>query len=143
MSEPTDNRSKENGSAIAQLAYASFIEKGMFVVSLLLFLTFTLYILGVIPPYLSVEQLTQDWRLNLQAYLERTGVDTGWSWLSYLSYSDFLDYLGIFLLASLTLPSYLLLGIRFLRQKDRAYALLVLLEVIILLLAISGVLTQT
>ena len=77
---------------------------------------------------------------GLEQYLAATGIHTGWSWLTMLGKGDFLNFIGIAFLAGVTLACYGAVTPIFFRKKDRVYAWLAVVEVLVLALAASGVL---
>ena len=56
-----------------------------------------------------------------------------------LGYGDFVNFIGIVILAGVTVPCYLAIIPMFVKKKDMIYALLALLEVIVLTAAASGI----
>ena len=74
-------------------------------------------------------------------YLQRTGTPTGWGWLALVHQGDIANLVGIALLAGCSLPPLLALLPLYLKQRDWAMATICLLEVAVILLAASGVLT--
>ncbi|MEW6264903.1 MAG: DUF1634 domain-containing protein [Thermodesulfobacteriota bacterium] len=123
-----------------QILYAQVLEIGMYLGLLILFLTFALYIFGWVNPHVPLEELPRCWSLSVHDYLQATGIQPGWSWLGKLGRSDFLNFIGIALLSGVTIICYLAIIPTLLKQKDKVYALLALLEALILGLAASGIL---
>ena len=131
-----------------QLLYAKILQAGMYAGLALLFVTFALYTSGIVQPAVPVEQLPDYWTMSVQEYLEATNNDhlhrehpvSGWSWLSVLGKGDYLNFLGIALLSAVTIVCFLGIVPTLIRKKDKAYAAMALLEVVILTLAASGIL---
>ena len=69
-----------------------------------------------------------------------TQIEKGWSWATHLGQSDFLTFAPIAFLASVTVICYLTILPIFFKRKDFIYATLVIAEVMVLVLAASGVL---
>jgi membrane protein YdbS with pleckstrin-like domain len=63
----------------------------------------------------------------------------GWNWVGQLNKGDFLNYIGIALLALLTVVCYLVLLPGYIRRKDWIYTSFCIAEVVVLLLAASGI----
>jgi hypothetical protein len=132
-----------------QLLYAKILQIGMYIGLALLLLTFALYASGIVEPAIPVEQLPDYWTMSVHDYLEATNHDhvhreqpvTGWSWLSVLGKGDYLNFLGIALLSAVTIVCYAGIVPTLIRKKDRVYATLALLEIAILTLAASGILS--
>ena len=78
--------------------------------------------------------------MNVHDYLEHANIKPGWSWLRMLNYGDFINFIGVALLAGVTIICYLAIVPILLRNNDKVYALLALLEALILSLAASGIL---
>jgi len=123
-----------------QIAYAKILDKGMKIGIVILFITFIIYLTGILTPYIPVKELPQYWSLSVHEYLEATGIQAGWSWLHRLNRGDFLNFVGIAFLSGVTIVCYLrILPILF-RKKDTAFAVIAILEVLVLVLAASGLL---
>ena len=103
-----------------------------------MFLTYLLYVTGIMEPYVSMELVTKFWSLPVHDYLTENNVPTGWGWARLLNKGDFLNFLGIALLAGLTIICYIPVIFAYLKKKDTAYAVIALLEVIVLCVAASG-----
>lgn len=123
-----------------QIRYAGILEKGMYIGLLILFITFIIYAFGFMKPYIPMNEISGYWSMNVHDYLKAANIKTGWSWLGMLHRGDFINFIGIAILAGVTIICYLSIIPILLRNKDRVYALLALLEVIILSLAASGIL---
>ncbi len=123
-----------------QVRYASILEKGMYVGLLLLFITFAIYALGIMRPYIPLDRISSYWSVNVHDYLHHANIKTGWHWVGMLHYGDFLNFIGIAILAGVTIICYLAVIPILLRNKDWVYATLAFLEVLVLSLAASGIL---
>lgn len=123
-----------------QVVYATILDWGMKLGLLGIIITFIIYLFGILPPYIPVEDLPRYWKLNVHKYLEVTGIQSGWTWLKLISKGDFLNFLSIAFLAGLTIICYLRILPIFIKKKDTPYVILTLLQVLILLLAASGLL---
>ncbi|MBI4965485.1 MAG: DUF1634 domain-containing protein [Desulfomonile tiedjei] len=123
-----------------QLIYASILEKGMLLGLLLVLVTYAIYVLGLIKPYVPTDEITKCWEMNVHDYLDHCHIHAGWAWVSLLGYGDFLNFAGIVLLAGVTLICFISIVPVLWRQNDKLYAVLALGEVIILGVAASGIL---
>ncbi len=123
-----------------QLAYSKLLDSGMKLGLLLLIITFIVYLSGILPPHVPVNDLPTYWKLPVHKYLVATGIHPGWAWLGMLGKGDFLNFIGIVFLAGVTILCYLRILPVFLKKKDTIYAVLAILEVLVLTLAASGVL---
>ena len=122
-----------------QLLYARILEKGMIIGLLTLLVTFAIYAFGILEPHIALDKISQYWTLNVHDYLEHANIKSGWAWLGLLKYGDFINFIGVAILAGVTILSYLAIVPTLLKNKDYVYAVLALLEVIILSLAASGI----
>ena len=125
----------------AQLVYATLLDWGARIGFLLLVAGFAVYLLGWLPPHVPVEQLPGLWNQPVSVYLQRTGTPPGWGWLALAHRADLLNLVGVALLAACSLPPLLAVIPLYLRRRDRLFAALCALQVVVIALAASGVLT--
>ena len=123
-----------------QILYARILEKGMYIGLLILFITFGLYTFGIMDPYIPLDKISNYWSMNVHDYLEHAGIKDGWAWLGMLKYGDFINFIGITILAGVTIICYAAIVPTLLKNKDTVYAILAVIEVIILSAAASGIL---
>jgi uncharacterized membrane protein len=132
-----------------QLLYAKILASGMYTGLCILLLTFAIYLSGVVQPAIPIDRLPEFWTMDVAHYLEAVNTRylhhehllTGWAWLSVLEHSDYLNFVGIVVLSTVTLVCFLGIIPALLRKRDYAYAAIAVVEVVILTLAASGVLT--
>ncbi|MEW6327698.1 MAG: DUF1634 domain-containing protein [Thermodesulfobacteriota bacterium] len=129
---------KKPGASGEQVVYAGVLEKGMLVGLGILVVTFVVYLLGILEPYVPVGDLSRYWSMNVHDYLHVANITPGWWWASQLGKGDFLNFIGIVLLAGVTIICYAAIIPTLLKKKDIVYAVLALLEVIVLAAAASG-----
>ncbi|NLI81843.1 MAG: hypothetical protein GX443_09175 [Deltaproteobacteria bacterium] len=135
-----DHRDDSLQAGPEQVLYAYILEKGMYFGLLFLILTFLLYVLGVISPYIPKADISRYWSLNVSDYLHTAKIEAGWAWLSMVGYGDFLNFVPIVILAGITIICFAAIVPLLWKEKDRVYACLAVLEVLILVLAASGIL---
>ena len=131
-----------------QLLYAKVLEIGMYIGLVILFVTFGVYVSGIMAPAVPLDQVSNYWHLGVHEYLETVNQNhlqlahppRGWAWLTMLGKGDFLNFIGIAILGGVTIICYLAIIPTLLRKKDNAYVAMALLEVIVLSLAASGIL---
>lgn len=123
-----------------QLIYASILDKGMKLGLLAIVVTFTLYASGVMTPHVPIGDLPKYWSMPVKDYLAATSIHTGWSWLGMLGKGDFVNFIGIALLAGVTIACYIAIMPVFLKKKDKVFFIISLIEVVVLLVASSGIL---
>ena len=123
-----------------QIVYAKILEKGMYIGLLLLIITFVIYAAGIMKPFIPLDEVSQYWSLSVDDYLHAAGVHAGWTWLGMLKYGDYLNFVPIAILAGVTIICYLAIVPGLLKSNDKVYAVLALLEALILAIAASGIL---
>jgi hypothetical protein len=123
-----------------QLTYADLLDKGMKIGLLMLIVTFIIYLTGIIEPYIPVRDLPNYWSHSVHDYLEHAGIHAGWSWLFMIHKGDFLNFAGIVFLAGVTIICYARIIPILLRKKDTVFVVIAVLEVLVLVLAASGLL---
>jgi hypothetical protein len=130
-----------------QMLYAKILASGMYAGLGLLLVTFALYATRLIPAAVPIEELPNYWTLSAHEYLEainheylhRDALVLGWGWVAVLNKGDFLNFIGIAVLAAVTVICYLGILPSLFRKKDWVYGTIALLEVIVLVLAASGI----
>jgi len=126
-----------------QVRYAGILEKGMYAGLVCLFLTFALYVSGIMKPYIPLDDLPRYWSMRVGheegEYLHEAEIPQGWGWVRMLGYGDFLNFVGIAVLAGVSVLCYMAIIPLLLKQKDFIYAALALLEVLVLAVAASGI----
>jgi len=123
-----------------QLLYAKILERGMYIGLLVLFVTFGLYAFGIVDPYIPLDKISDYWSMNVNDYLKHAEIKAGWAWLGMLKYGDFINFIGVAILAGVTIICYAAIVPTLLKNNDKVYAILAVLEVIILSAAASGIL---
>jgi hypothetical protein len=128
------------GDGRADLQYARCLGIGTGLAFLLIVAALAAYLSGAVAPHIPLRDLPSLWSLPLQAFLRAADAPTGWSWLSLAGRGDYLNFVGISLLASVTGAAYFCALFFYLRRRDRLYAVLAAAQLLILLAAASGLL---
>jgi hypothetical protein len=136
--EPTDE----------QLLYANILEKGMLVGLILMFITFGLYVFGIMPAAIPLNEIAGYWNQPVHDYLEAINhnylnwdhLPTGWSWLKLIGKGDFVNFIPIAILSGVTIVCYAAIVPGLFRRGDKAYGIMAIAEALILALAASGLL---
>ncbi|MCK5192165.1 MAG: hypothetical protein KAQ71_00045 [Desulfobulbaceae bacterium] len=123
-----------------QLLYAKILERGMYLGLLILLITFGLYAFGVMDPYIPLDKISKYWSMNVNDYLHHANIKPGWAWVGMIKYGDFVNFIGIAILAGVTILCYAAIVPTLLKNKDTVYAIIAILEVIVLTVAASGIL---
>ena len=108
---------------------------------LALIITFIVYLTGLFAPYIPVNDLSKYWGMPVHEYLEHTKIHPGWAWLNMLNKGDFLNFIGIAFLAGVTMICYIAIIPILFKKKDTVYGVIAIIEVLVLALAASGILS--
>ena len=123
-----------------QVIYANILVIGVWIGLALLFVTYFIYLSGLMPSHVEMSLITQNWDKGVNEYLEITQSPHGWGWVAFLGNGDFLNYIGFAFLALMTIVCYLVLLKGYFAKKDWVYATIALLEIAVLSIAASGLL---
>ncbi len=130
---------KHNGRATPeQITYANMLFYGCWGGLAIMAVTYVLYVSGLITPHVPLSQVPLMWSQPVGTYLELGKVPHGWGWAVLIAKGDFLNFIGIVLLAGMTLVCYLPLIPVFMKRKEYVFATLALAEIFVLALAASG-----
>lgn len=128
------------GASREQILYANILNAGMLIGLVSLIIIFILYVSGVLSPLIPLEEVQTYWILSVHKYLESSGIEAGWAWFGELQYGDMLNYIPIAFLSLLTIICYLSLIPGLIRKRDTTYTVIAIVEIIVLLVAASGIL---
>jgi len=123
-----------------QLAYAGLLNTGMKLGLLMLVISFTIYVFGILTPHIPVRDLPKYWSMPVKDYLKAADIHAGWYWMGMIGKGDFLNFIGIAFLSSVTIFCYIRIIPILFRKKDTVYGILAIIEVFVLTLAASGIL---
>ncbi|MFP3984261.1 MAG: hypothetical protein ACLFV2_11310 [Desulfurivibrionaceae bacterium] len=132
-----------------QVIYGNILDVLMKIGMLLLFVGFALYVSGILEPAVPVKDLDKYYSMPSHEYLEAitANYDTikqtpdQWDWLSLAGHGDYLNLVVIAFLAGVTILCYLAIIPALIRDRDKLYTSFAILEVLILILAASGVIS--
>ncbi len=123
-----------------QLLYAEILFWGSWGSIALMIITYLLYIFGIMDPYIPIKTIEHLWHLPVDEFLKQTNIQPGWTWITMLGKGDFLNFIGIAILGALTIIGYLTLIPAYLKEGEKVYTAIATVEVLVLLLAASGIL---
>jgi hypothetical protein len=129
-----DRESNEN--------YARCMAIGTAIALALIVVELIAYVSGALSPYVPLRDLPGLWGMPLREYLAAAGVPAGWGWIALAGRGDYVNFIGIALLASITIVCYLFALRRYLAQRDRIYVALTAAQIIVLVAAASGLLNS-
>lgn len=125
-----------------QDAYAGLLVWFVRVALLALFVTFVLYAAGVVPSELPVSEVPDSWHLSAEEYAAATGAPAGWAWIGALGEGRTLAFAALVLFPLGTLVMVTAAIVLYLRNRVPAYAVITLLELVVLVIAATGVLQR-
>jgi hypothetical protein len=123
-----------------QMAYASVLNVGMWLGLAVMVITFFVYVSGVLPSFVPIDDLPKYWTMRVHDFNVALNAPTGWGWAPLVGKGDYLNFVGIAMLSGLTILCYLVILPILFRKKDTAYAIIAIVEVLVLSLAASGLL---
>ena len=123
-----------------QMAYAGVLHIGMWSGLALLIVTFFVYISGLLPSFVPIDDLPKYWTMRVHDFNAALHAPTGWGWTAFIGNGDYLNFVPIAILAGLTLLCYLVILPILIRKKDTPYVVIAVVEVLVLALAASGLL---
>lgn len=127
----------------AQRVYSRMLALLGRVVGVLLVIAFAVYASGLMPAYVAIDRLPSLWGLPADRFLAQAAIPAGWrGWLLLARYSDMLVLCVLCVLISLTTVCLLVaIGI-FRRHGERALAWICILQILVVALTASGLITR-
>ena len=126
----------------ADLLYARGLWIGTALALALIALETFAYVTGIVSPYIPLPDLPAVWGLPMQDYLATAKVPAGWGWVALAGRGDYLNFVGIAVLASVTIACHVRLLAHFVARRDRIFATLVAAQIVVMLAAASGLLNS-
>lgn len=141
VSKPAQVQSNEIEVEVSaeQNLYANIVLVCSWAGIIIMTITFILYMGGLFHPMVRPSDMPQYWGMPVKEYLKATSAPSGWSWLTQISHADYLNLLGLAFIGSVSVLGYLTLFVNYMRKKDFTYAIMVTAEILILVLAASGI----
>lgn len=123
-----------------QLAYAGVLDVLIKIGFAGLLASFVVYVARVLPPFVEMETLATLWHLPLDEFLARTGTPSApWEWTRYLGFGDIVNYVPVAFIGSISFICLARVVPVFARKRDIAYTIIVLVQLVVIALAASGV----
>jgi len=132
MHDPHDSLSA------TEVVYVRWLDWGTRAGLALLIASFFAYVLELVAPHVPLEQLARTWTLPVHEYRAAVGAPSGWGWLDLAARGDYLNYFGIVFLSLVTGICYLRV-LPMLFARERAYALIAAVEILVLAAAAAGI----
>ena len=123
-----------------QMAYAGVLNIGMWLGLAILVITFFIYLSGVLPSFVPIDDLPKYWTMRVHDFNIALNAPTGWHWTALVGKGDYLNFIGIAMLSGLTILCYLVILPILIKTKQTAYVIIAIAEVLVLSLAASGIL---
>jgi hypothetical protein len=122
----------------SQERYASVLSLLVVVALGALAVSFILYVSGLFPSAVGPEQVAANWHLKADEYAAALGQKNGWAWLTKLGDGEALSKAALALLGSCVLVCYAVSVYSFAKEKNRIFATLAALQIIVLIVAATG-----
>ncbi len=132
---------KESFGADVERSYAGVLEKvsiGGVAASIAAYL---LYVLHLMPLSVSVHDIAANWHLSSDELVAKGLASSGWAWARHLPDADMLSLAAIGLLTLTPVACLIVAAAAFLKRRDYAYTLIGILQIVVLLVAVSGIFT--
>lgn len=124
----------------AQKLYGELLGKLVNVGIVLLFGTFIVYVSGILPPVIPMEDLPKYWIMPLGEFLAAAHSPTGWGWVARMNSGDYLTIGAIAFLASVSVVCYFVLFFSSMKAGLKLTTAIVAAELFLILLAASNIL---
>jgi len=118
-----------------QEVYARWLERGARFTFAFALLSLALYLTGALEPLVPLDDLPRLWTLSAADLRREAQAPSGWDWLRFVRYGDYLNQLGISFFALLSLVCTARVIPAFAKSGERGQAVLAALQVIVLLAA--------
>ena len=142
----SDKKSAGQYADRVQLAYAKTLDLVSHAVMLALSAGYLAYMLQLLPLEVPVETIAGNWHLSASAMQAKLHLSSGWSCFSNLPallHGDALSYASVVFLALGTLICLASAATVFFSEKKHLFLVITTLQVIVLLVAASGIMTGT
>jgi hypothetical protein len=141
MNTPDDDAAVRNALAQrARLRYAAVLDYGTRAAFVLLVVAFALYVTGILPAEVPLDRLPELWRLPADEFLARTGAARGWAWLGHLPHGEAANLGAITVMVAAVLAAFVAVLPLYLRARERLFAAMTVMQILVTLVAASGLL---
>ncbi|MBN1279951.1 MAG: DUF1634 domain-containing protein [Chlorobium sp.] len=136
MSNSTESNKPEIDRV--QLVYASVLDVVSTAGMAMIAAGFLAYVLQLLPLTVSIEDIASHWHLRSGEMNSILSVPSGWSWVRDPLHGDVLSFVSIVFLSMAAMICLITVIPVFLSEKNRAYALIAILQVLVLAAAVAG-----
>jgi hypothetical protein len=138
----TEKEKKFHDIGKVQLVYARVLERASHIGMAFLAVGYLVYVLQLLPLSVPIDAVAGNWHLKASAMQQKLHTPSGWSFLSStaaLVNGDVVSYLSIYFLALVTIICLAFAIITFYREKNYLYTAIAVLQVVVLIIASSGI----
>lgn len=122
-----------------QLTYANVLSWASTLGMIFVAAGYLVYVFQLLPSAVSPAEIAMNWHLRAAEFHNAVPVPSGWDWIAEWNRGDVLSYLSIIYLSSVTMLCLIVIVPLFIREKDRNYTLIALLQVLVLVFAATGI----
>jgi len=130
-----ENRYASENQLILSRLYSSAALIGLVLVTII----FALYVLGVVESRVPAREVASYWHLDAEGYAEETGIIPGWTFIHTLKYGENLSFGSLVFMALTVILCLSVMVVIFLRTRKFSFAVIVLLQIIVFVIAATGV----
>jgi hypothetical protein len=141
MNAPAHPKLSADTLPAEQGRYALWLDSTSKLGLLVLVVGYLAYVFGLVEPHVPLERLPELWSHPAHVFKQHTGHPSGWDWLALLHKADIVNLLGIAILSGGSLACLLAVIPLYARRGEAVYVTVCGLQVAVLLLAASGLLT--
>lgn len=121
------------------IVYSKVLSIGIKIAFFILVISFIIYISGILHPSVPINAIPRYWNMSASDFCNMLHPPKGWMWLSQVGKGDCLNFIGITILTTLTILCHILVLPLLIKKKDIPYIIITILQILVLLLAASGV----
>lgn len=122
-----------------QLVYAAVLDVVSHTGMVLIAVGFLAYVARLLPLTVSIEDIASHWHLRAGEMNRLLAVPSGWSWVQDPLHGDVLSFISIIFLSMAAMICLVAVIPVFFAEKNRTYALIALLQVLVLAAAVVGI----
>ena len=122
-----------------QLTYATVLSWTSTLGIIFVVAGYLVYVFQLLPSSVTPAEVALHWHLRAAELHKIVPVPSGWDWIYQLGRGDVLSYASVVYLSSVTMICLAVIIPLFLKEKDMIYAVMTLLQVLVLVFAAAGI----
>ena len=122
-----------------QLTYATVLSWTSTLGIIFVVAGYLVYVFQLLPSTVSPSEVAMHWHLRAAELHKIVPVPSGWDWIYQLGRGDVLSYASVVYLSSVTMLCLAVIIPLFLKENDVIYAVMTLLQVLVLVFAAAGI----